>query len=70
MHTRYSQLLTGKLSLDYEVNFMQLQDALCTDTPGSFVCTCKPGYVDYSPNPHVAPGLVCKKLINGKFSNF
>jgi hypothetical protein len=43
---------------------MTFKDSLCTDTPESFVCTCKPGYVDFSPNPHIAAGLVCKKLID------
>lgn len=39
-------------------------DAICTDTSEGYVCRCKSGYVDFSPNLHKTPGLICKKEID------
>lgn len=38
--------------------------AICSNVFDSFQCQCRPGYLDVSPNPVLAPGRVCKELVN------
>ncbi|TKR77104.1 hypothetical protein L596_018138 [Steinernema carpocapsae] len=44
-------------------------DALCTDTDESYICSCKPGFVDESPDPTHKPGRVCRQQVNECLSN-
>jgi hypothetical protein len=39
-------------------------NALCTDTPDSYLCRCKPGFVDFSPNPSRFGGVICQEVVN------
>lgn len=36
------------------------QNAVCTDTEGSYTCSCKDGYQDFNPND--APGTICAQI--------
>lgn len=43
--------------------------ALCEDAKEGYVCSCRPGYVDASPNVTHYPGRVCRKPIEKLTSN-
>uniref|UniRef100_A0A914CT96 Uncharacterized protein n=1 Tax=Acrobeloides nanus TaxID=290746 RepID=A0A914CT96_9BILA len=37
-------------------------NAICTDTDDSYICNCRPGFLDQSPDPVNKPGRVCSDL--------
>ena len=39
-------------------------DALCVDTPEGYICRCKLGFVDLSPNARHESGIVCRRLVD------
>ncbi|KAF7632829.1 hypothetical protein Mgra_00007760 [Meloidogyne graminicola] len=39
-------------------------DALCVDTPEGYICSCKPGFVDLSPNARHESGIICRRLVD------
>ncbi|KAK0416294.1 hypothetical protein QR680_012402 [Steinernema hermaphroditum] len=44
-------------------------DALCTDTDESYICSCKFGFVDESPDPTRKPGRVCRQQVDECLAN-
>lgn len=44
------------------------RNARCIDTDESFICTCREGFNDESPDPSEKPGRVCTQREFGRIS--
>ncbi|OZC08479.1 hypothetical protein X798_04540 [Onchocerca flexuosa] len=40
------------------------KNAVCANAFDSYICQCRPGFIDISPDPEGKPGRICKELIN------